>query len=137
MCMSCTGGNSALPIAQTPLMSEFPPTGLPFPSTQIGATRRLTMSGTAFPRSACLSPIDAELSIMKRRSILSTLALCTTAVKFVCVIGLALVSGRERHPAPRIPSTPKTVARVDPSLIERIMIALSFETRDRDGDLAR
>src|SRR6202142_3821656 len=45
----------------------FPP-----PSTQFGDTRRLIMSGRAWAKSACLSPSDAELSIMKRRSTLST-----------------------------------------------------------------
>src|SRR5260221_1861499 len=76
--MSCTGGNSALPVAQPFAAEKVSPFGTPRLSTQRGLTRRWIMSGTASARSACLSPIDAELSIMKRRSILSGDALCST-----------------------------------------------------------
>src|SRR6202042_477152 len=97
MCMSWTGGNSAFPLAQVPSVAAVIPLGLLFASRQFGETSRVIMSGTARARSACLSPIDAELSIMKRRSILSTDWLCTTAVKFVLTWGAALVTGRERQ----------------------------------------
>ena len=48
------------------------PTTLPAASRQFGVTRRPTRSGTASFSTFCLSAIDDELSIMMRRSILST-----------------------------------------------------------------
>jgi hypothetical protein len=60
---------------------------------------RVIMFGTAADSSSYLSPIDAELSIMKRMSTLSTASLWTTAMKFVCVTGLAFVTdGRGSSP---------------------------------------
>ena len=73
MCMSCTGGNSIfVPSAHVPPAETA--TELSEASTQFGAKRRPKRSGTASERRSCLSPMDAELSIMKRRSILSIAA---------------------------------------------------------------
>jgi hypothetical protein len=44
----------------------------PFASTQAGVTKRFRSTGTASPSTICLSAIEIELSIMNKRSILST-----------------------------------------------------------------
>lgn len=63
----------------------------------LGLTRPRTRSGTAEARMACLSPMEAELSIMRRRSILLIL-LCGSFSWTVEVIFGSLGSrGRLRH----------------------------------------
>src|SRR5580658_24345 len=72
ICMSVTGGNSVLEPAGHP-STDFTPTGASVVvSTQLGLTRPSMRSGIAARRYGCLSPIDAELSMSKRRSILFT-----------------------------------------------------------------
>src|ERR1019366_8380194 len=66
MCMLCTGGNSMVPMfgGHTPLVDWAMTWVIPMESgaeMQLGCTRRVTRSGTAAARKACLSPIDAEL----------------------------------------------------------------------------
>jgi hypothetical protein len=48
-------------------------------------------------------------------------------VKLVDVVGDAFVTGRSRHPTPRMPRAPRTAAAADPCLNVRFMIASSFE----------
>ena len=54
-------------------------------------------AGIACSRYACLSPIDAELSIAKRRSILLTASTEIAVVKFVFVVGSPGTTGRSRQ----------------------------------------
>src|SRR5580658_4539350 len=78
MCRSCTGGNSS----RSPMLAHVPfidgPVTAIDESTQFGLMRRLMRSGIAASRYCCLSPIDAELSMSKRTSILSTTPARTT-----------------------------------------------------------
>ena len=77
MCMSCTAGNSG---SEPAGHVAFPmPSGVEGPvvwrvvsSTQLGLRSRLMRSGMAALRYACLSPIDAELSIENKMSSLLT-----------------------------------------------------------------
>src|ERR1700684_2909744 len=54
--------------------------------------------------------MDAELSMSKRRSILSTADWWSEAVKLVLVVGALAVTGRSRHPWPMAPMTPRMTA---------------------------
>src|ERR1017187_1076626 len=119
-CMSWTGGNSSLPVVH--LAAVDGPMVLPIASTQFGDTKRLIMSGTAWARSACLSPIDAELSIMKRRSSLSTDWLWMTLVNVVFRLGCQVSTGRVRHAAPTTPNTAMALSSAVRSLRLRFMI---------------
>src|SRR5690242_6617703 len=62
--------------------------------------RRLTSSGTASLKMACLSAIDEELSIMNKRSILLTLFCLTSVTTRAVTSGVAGATGRSRHPLP-------------------------------------
>src|SRR6185295_1088175 len=66
-------------------------------STQIGFTRRLTRSGTAARRIACLSLMEIELSIMNNRSILSTEVCVILSTKMLVVTGGGEPIGRSRQ----------------------------------------
>src|SRR5580704_1159804 len=78
MCISCTGANSIVPFAHAPATDGAMTVRVGGPPgvadgvlvTQFGVTRRVMRSGTACSRYACLSPMDAELSMSKRRSTL-------------------------------------------------------------------
>ncbi len=116
MCMSWTGGNSADdPGGHTPACTVRP-VGLPWASTHFGETRRPSMSGTAAARSSCLSPIDAELSIMKRRSILSILFVSIDSVTIRVGAGGECSTGRVRQAEPDAPSANTTPVSTIPCL---------------------
>ncbi|MBL0194563.1 MAG: hypothetical protein IPQ09_10155 [Myxococcales bacterium] len=121
--MSTMGLNSALPVLHSlpssAAGSARSPVGLPSSSTQFGVTRLLMRSGTASLRMACLSPMERELSMTKRRSILSTAACLTVVVKLTFVVGSCCDTGRERQPAPSAVTAPPTNTNL-PSLIKPI-----------------
>ena len=83
--------------------------------TQFGVTRRFTRSGMAASRYACLSPIDAELSIENRMSSLSTACSATSVVKLVFVVGSPGTTGRSRHPTAE---TPTVQAKTRPAMAQ-------------------
>ncbi len=87
MCMSRTGANSGLPVVHVPSAATVTPVGFMFASTQLGVTRRVMRSGMARARNACLSPMEAELSISKSKSTLSMADSAIDAVKLVRVMG--------------------------------------------------
>jgi hypothetical protein len=82
----------------------------------------------AAARKTCLSPIDAELSIEKRMSSLSTACSWMFVVKFVFVTGSPGTTGRLRHPVTKVP--PVMDARTSPARAQRTKlecIAISRE----------
>src|SRR5262249_46524811 len=63
----------------------------------------------------CLSPMDDELSIMNRRSTLSTACWETVEVKFTFVVGGCWPTGRVKHAVPAIPSVSSVVVHSPPT----------------------
>src|ERR1041384_1404684 len=82
----------------------------PLASTQAGLSSRATRSGMACASTTCLSAIDGELSIMNRRSILSTDLLINVSKRMVDVPelppSLALLA------PPVLPGSPDCVLRI-------------------------
>src|SRR4051794_35729851 len=107
--MSSTGTNSGADPVGQPAFELFL-TVFPAPSTHRGSRKPSTRSGTASARSLCLSPMDDELSIMNKRSILSTECSRIVSVIRVVVIGLEGTTGRSRQPATSGAPTDKAVA---------------------------
>src|SRR6185437_3956518 len=79
-------------------LDGWPETAFPVGSTQAGLRMPATRSGTAAARTACLSAIDAELSIMRSMSILSTDVCFSTSVSVDVVSGWSGATGRSRQP---------------------------------------
>src|SRR3954466_9710537 len=77
------------------------PVGWPSLSTQSGDTRRPKSTGTAAFKISCLSAIDGELSIMNRRSILSTFDSKIESTNTLLVLGVL-----PTPPAPGLPPLP-------------------------------
>src|SRR5579884_1045368 len=111
-CMSVTGANSGAPVGHVPSARAVAPVGLPLPSTQLGLTSRWIISGTAFASRACLSPIDAELSIMKSRSTLVASLRTDASPPAVASPG---PPPAEASPRPRPPSPAPTASGRPPS----------------------
>ena len=109
-------------------------------AVRVDAVRRrpaaLIMFGTASARRVCLSPIDAELSIMNSRSTLSIgLVVHDRRERSCSCSGSALHDGRgPDSPRPRMPSDPEDGRHDGPCLNVRFMIALSFENSRRPND---
>ena len=106
MCMSRTAGNSGVPAAHFKVVgSTWVPLGvIPSAPTHFGCTSRFTRFGTAWESSFCLSPIDVELSIMKRMSTWST-GDSLVASKFVFTVGSTVAVCRSRQPKAATKST--------------------------------
>ncbi len=83
---------------------------VPVESTQLGVTSRVMSCGTAWARYCCLSPIEAELSITKRRSTLSIDWFVTVFETIVLTDGLLLTTLRSRQPAATTPTRARIAA---------------------------
>ena len=104
---------------------------LPVSSRHFGLTSACTRSGTASLRICCLSDIDPELSIISKRSILST-ELCVSLSTIVEVVrGSTGSIGRSRHAgiAAKPASTsmvPAERSRVRDTVFSLVVIVISW-----------
>src|SRR6187402_3582451 len=63
-------------------------------STQLGATKRSTILGTATFRICCLSPIDTELSMTNNMSMVLMVLMRRGATNTLLVLGVSSCTGR-------------------------------------------